>query len=272
MAKRTTLIIDRMDTELTVIVDYEQHPLESEGYRQKCKKLLDDNGVLILDNLLLPDVIEGLKREAIQHEHLAYYCENNHNIYLKPQDDTLPEEHPRNRIVSSSKGCITDNQVPNESALKALYNAKEFQGFLCAVLGEEALYKYDDMLSSVNIHYAHKGQELGWRFDNSSFAITLLIQKPKSGGCFEYIRDFRDSDNGNMNYEGVDALLNGEYAPDTLSMNPGDLVLFRGRNSIHRVTPTEGDKVRILSVLAYNTKPGVQLSESARMTFYGKLN
>ena len=75
-----------------------------------------------------------------------------------------------------------------------------------------------------------------------------------------------------MNYEGVDALLNGEYAPDTLSMNPGDLVLFRGRNSIHRVTPTEGDKVRILSVLAYNTKPGVQLSESARMTFYGKLN
>ncbi|HIF35534.1 MAG TPA: 2OG-Fe(II) oxygenase, partial [Candidatus Thioglobus sp.] len=30
--------------------------------------------------------------------------------------------------------------------------------------------------------------------------------------------------------------------------------------------------VRILSVLAYNSEPGIQLSESARMTFYGKLN
>ena len=30
--------------------------------------------------------------------------------------------------------------------------------------------------------------------------------------------------------------------------------------------------MRILSVLAYNSKPGVKLSESARMTFFGKLN
>ncbi|MCP3704490.1 MAG: 2OG-Fe(II) oxygenase, partial [Alteromonas sp.] len=45
----------------------------------------------------------------------------------------------------------------------------------------------------------------------------------------------------------------------------------RGRNSIHRVTPTEGDRIRMLVVLAYNTKPGIALSDSARMTFYGRL-
>ena len=134
------------------------------------------------------------------------------------------------------------------------------------------MYKYDDNLSSVNVHYAYAGQELGWHFDNSSFAITLLIQKPKGGGSFEYIRDFRNSENDEMNYEGVGALLAGEHSPDVLSIEPGDLVLFRGRNSLHRVTPTKGDRVRILSVLAYNTEPGVQLSESARMTFYGRLN
>jgi hypothetical protein len=37
------------------------------------------------------------------------------------------------------------------------------------------------------------------------------------------------------------------------------------------VTPTIGDQTRMLVVLAYNREPGVSLSESARMTFYGRL-
>jgi len=40
---------------------------------------------------------------------------------------------------------------------------------------------------------------------------------------------------------------------------------------MHRVTPTEGDKTRMLVVLAYNTEPNISLSESARMTFFGRL-
>jgi hypothetical protein len=54
-------------------------------------------------------------------------------------------------------------------------------------------------------------------------------------------------------------------------MENGSLVLFRGKNAIHRVTPTKGSQMRVLSVLAYNSEPDVQLSESARMTFFGKL-
>ena len=261
-----------MEDILQSIINTKKHPLHQEAYRQSCKKQLDANGALVLEGMLSSEAIKSLAKEAIGREHLAYYCENNHNIYLKPQDKSFPKEHPRNRIVHSSKGCITDDQVPNKSALKALYNAKDFKDFLCAVLGEDALYEYGDNLSSVNVHYAHKGQELGWHFDNSSFAITLLIQKPEAGGSFEYIRDFRDTENDDMNYEGVGEVLDGKHNPEVLSINPGDLVLFRGGNSIHRVTPTQGDKVRILSVLAYNTKPDVQLSESARMTFYGRLN
>ena len=55
-------------------------------------------------------------------------------------------------------------------------------------------------------------------------------------------------------------------------MDPGTLVLFRGRNSIHRVTPVEGDLTRILAVLAYNSEPNISLSETSRMTFYGRLD
>jgi len=123
----------------------------------------------------------------------------------------------------------------------------------------------------INLHYANRGQELGWHFDNSSFAITLLIQKPDAGSQFEYVTNLRDADAGDMNFAGVGDVLDGTTTPDVLAMEPGTLVLFRGRNAIHRVSPNESDKTRMLAVLAYNTEPDVSLSESARMTFYGRL-
>jgi hypothetical protein len=135
----------------------------------------------------------------------------------------------------------------------------------------KALYEYADVLSSINLHYASEGQQLGWHFDNSSFAITLMIQSPKSGGQFEYVKDVRDADKGEMNFHLSKKILDGEFEPETLNAEPGTLTLFRGRNSIHRVTPTVGDRTRMLVVLAYNTEPGKSLSESARMTFYGRL-
>ena len=47
-------------------------------------------------------------------------------------------------------------------------------------------------------------------------------------------------------------------------------MLFRGKNSMHRVTPTIGNLTRMLVVFAYNAKPGISLSKTAQKTFYGK--
>ena len=74
-----------------------------------------------------------------------------------------------------------------------------------------------------------------------------------------------------MNVEGVEAALDGDLALVELDIDPGTLVLFRGRNALHRVTPTEGDVTRYLVVLAYNGEPGISLSETARQTFYGRI-
>ena len=263
---------NKIPIKLSSVIDDVKHPIKKQTYKSQCKEILDSDGVLVLKSFLQSSTIDLILREAKDQEHLAYYCVNNHNVYLKPSDNSYSLNHARNRSVVSSKGCITDNQVPSHSLLRALYNSEDFKSFLCSVLGEKALYKYDDNLSSINIHYANEGEELGWHFDNSSFAITLLIQKPNGGGSLEYIRNFRDSDNNIMNYEGVSDLLDDKFSPNILSMDPGSLVLFRGRNAVHRVTPIKGNRMRILSVLAYNSEPGIQLSESARMTFYGKLN
>ena len=152
------------------------------------------------------------------------------------------------------------------------YNLFELKDFFCYVLGKKSLYPYADNLSSINMHYAKKGQELGWHFDNSSFAITLMIQAPSSGSQFEYVSNVRDADKGEMNFDQVDAILDNKVTPKTLNLEADTLVLFRGRNAMHRVTPNTSDQTRMLAVLAYNSERGISLSESVRMTFYGRLH
>lgn len=259
-----------MTQPLSEVINLERYALGQDSFRSECKNTLDKQGVLVLPDFLTRSAIASIKREGEENQHLAYYTANNHNIYLKPVNREYPPHHTRNREVVSSKGCITTDQIPANSALHRLYNALDFLQFLCAVLDEPELHEYADTMSSINLHYAGEGQELGWHFDNSSFAITLLIQSPEGGGEFEYVKDVRDANNGEMNYELSRKILDDEVPIEILAMDPGALVLFRGRNSMHRVTPARGEHPRMLAVLAYNSEPGISLSKSARMTFYGR--
>jgi len=260
-----------MTNDLTKLLNLNEHPIEEIAFAEQCRQTLEADGVLLLRNLLTKAAIESIRLDGKRNAHLAYFTKSSHNAYLAASDSNYADEHPRNRCVTSSKGCITTDQIPAASTLHKLYNNTAFRSFLCTVLNESELHEYADPLSSINLHYAAHGQELGWHFDNSSFAITLLIQKPEGGGVFEYVKDARDADANEMNYDFVGKILDGMIKPSTLDISPGDLVLFRGRNSVHRVTPTVGDTTRMLAVLAYNTKPDVSLSESARHTFYGRL-
>ena len=257
---------------IDTIIDLTTHPITNDSFATQCRETLDQTGVLVLPDFITPAALAAMRAESEAGQKDAYFCSQSHSVYLTPENPEFAADHPANRSVISSKGCICDDIIAAQSPLRSLYDAPEFRDFVAHVTGEQALHPYADPLSSINIHYANRGQELGWHFDNSSFAITLLIQKPDAGSQFEFIKDLRDADAGEMNYDGVAALLDGEIAPDVLSMEPGALVLFRGRNSIHRVSPNESDKTRMLAVLAYNAQADIALSESARMTFYGRLS
>ena len=253
------------------IVDMERHPIGRVEFGARCNTALDRDGVLVLQGFIRPDALAEMRKEAEASQDRAYFCAQDHSVYLTPDDASFAPEHPANRKVVSSKGCICDDVLDATSPLRRLYDDSVFRQFICAATAQSEVHPYADPLSSITIHYANRGQELGWHFDNSSFATTLLIQKPEAGSRFEYIKDLRDADAGEMNYEGVAALLDGKVTPQVLQMEPGDLVLFRGRNSIHRVSPNESDTTRMLAVLAYNSEAGVELSPNARMTFYGRL-
>ena len=254
------------------IVNTENYPLADPDFRSSCHETLNRTGVVVMRCFLKPEIVDAISLEGEDGKHRAFFCHQEHNAYLTPPDQDYPPDHPRNRLVVSSKGCITDDVIRADSPLRTLYDSEDFRSFLCSVLDESSLHEYADPLSSINLHYAEPGQELGWHFDNSSFAITLMIQEPEKGGAFEYIGAMRDADKREMNFDGVEKVLNGEVQPERLTMDAGALVLFRGRNAIHRVAPVEGSRTRMLVVLAYNSEPGISLSESARMTFFGRLN
>ena len=240
--------------ELNEIIDLEAFPIDDAEFRAACKKQFEDAGVFVMPGFVRKNAIDTVRDEGIANKDKVFKSTKEHNVYLTPKDDRFADDHARNRLVTSSKGCITDDLMPQLSPLRQLYD------------------EYADPLSSINLHFAEKGEELGWHFDNSSFAITLMVQAPEKGGTFEYVNDVRDADSGEMGFTQVDEILDGKAPVEVVEADAGTLVFFRGRNSIHRVSPNEGDLTRILAVLAYNSEPDVELSEAARMTFYGRLN
>ena len=96
-----------------------------------------------------------------------------------------------------------------------------------------------------------------------------FVQAPEQGGAFEYRTDLRSADE--PNYDGVARLLRGED-PDqrSLTLAPGTLNVFRGRNTPHRVTPVEGDRARLIAVFSYFEQPGVRFTEAEQRGFYGR--
>ena len=173
--------------QLSEMIDLERYPLTDRDYVAKCQARFLSDGVVVLPGFLTESAIQQVHDEAIEGMPQAYYCKTESNVYLLPRDPERPPEHARNRLVSSSKGCICDDTIPADSPLRVAYQSEIFQGFVKGVTGQASLYPYADTLSSINIHYAHQGQELGWHFDNSAFAITLLIQAAQDGGEFQYV-------------------------------------------------------------------------------------
>ena len=251
-------------------LDTARHPIEDDAYRAACRSRLEHDGALVLQGFATAEAVRQIVAASDPQEANAYYADKTHNVYLTPANPALAPNHPFNRQIESSKGLIADDEIPAASPLRDIYDDATFRAFLCSVLGIDNIHPYADRLSSINVHFAAEGMELGWHFDNSSFAVTMLLRAPDGGGHFQYVPAVRDADAGDMAFERVGKILDGDEPVHTLHFAPGDLVLFRGRNAIHRVTPTQGDTTRLLVVFAYNDSSGVALSESALNTFYGR--
>ena len=254
------------------IIDLNKHPINDLNYIQKCNSLIKKNSLLVLENFLLDNSLKNILNEAKQLEGKAFYCEQQHTVLLSKQSDSLDKNDPVNRLMMSDKGCVPHDLISHKSDLNTLYNSDIFKSFIKNVLNLDKIFPYADNLSSINLNYYQKGQQLGWHFDNASFAITLMIQSSTQGGEFEYITEGRDSNANYIDKKLISDVIEGKSDPNLLDVSEGTLILFYGRNYLHRVTPVQSDTPRILVTLNYNEENHIELSENARLTFFGRTN
>ena len=123
--------------DLSDSIDLESFPIEDALFRAACRKEFDETGVFVMEGFVRKDAIEAVRDEGLANKDKVFKSAKQHNVYLTPADEAFAEGHARNRLVTSSKGCITDDLMPQSSALRTLYNAPAFRSFLCEVLGEE---------------------------------------------------------------------------------------------------------------------------------------
>ena len=257
---------------INYIVDNIKHPIEDIKYINKCNSLIKKNSLLVLKDFLSKKSLENILNEARDLEDKAFYCQQQHTILLSKKSEILDNNDPLNLLMTSDKGCVPHDLLSKSSDLNILYNSDIFKSFIRKVLNLKKIYPYADNLSSINLNYYQKGQQLGWHFDNASFAITLMIQSSTQGGEFEYITEGRDSNVDYIDKTLISNVINGQHKPNLLDVSEGTLVLFYGRNYLHRVTPVKSDTPRILITLNYNEENDIKLSENARLTFFGRTN
>ena len=259
-------------TSINQIVNLDLHPINnSEEYLKECRNTLIKESVLKLNNFLSSKSLNNIQKEANLLYSKAFYCSQNHTILLTKKNINISKDDPCNIEVKSNKGCVPHDLIPSNSNLITLYNSNDFIKFLETVLDLKKIYPYADTLSSINYNYYEKNQQLGWHFDNASFAITLMIQSPSKGGVFQYINKGRDFDNNFIDKKLIRSVLDNNYPVNNLSVEPGSLILFYGRNYLHRVTPVTSVKSRILVTLNYNLEKNIKLSKNGRLTFFGRL-
>jgi hypothetical protein len=257
------------------VLDLERYPLdrpESAAFQalvRGCQEELEAEGMFNLPGFVRAAEIARcaaamqprLDSESFTHQRW-------HNVYFLKQVDGLSPDHPALSQVRTVNHTLCHDQI-RDSVIARIYEWPPMATFLAAVMEKPSLHVMDDPLSGVNVISYREGETLNWHFDRSQFTTTLLIQSPEVGGEFQYRSDLRSDED--PNHEGVARLLRGEDgAIRTLPVTPGTLNVFRGRNTLHRVSPPSGRKDRIIAIFSYYDRPGVSFSAEERMGFYGR--
>jgi hypothetical protein len=212
----------------------------------RTREALDRDGCAVLKGFVraerIADLIDECDRVAV-HGHRNF---NHTNAYFTKDRPDLPASHPLRRFYDRSNAFVPADNLGPESILRAIYDWPAFAPFIQASLGEKRFFPYADPLADVIVNLA------------------------EAGGDFEYSPHLRSPTD--ENYAGVEAVLDGDQSlVRTLRLEPGDLQIFKGRYSLHRVTPLAGKRVRYVAIFSYVEEPGMVANPERARQLYGRV-
>ena len=260
---------------IETFVDTDRYPLHDLWGKVGSKAVayarqqLSESGYAELPGFLNATGVSALVSDAEALSCRAYASAGSGTAYLERPEMDLPDDHPRRWTGRFSLRAVPYDLIARSSPLRLLYEWDPLADLVSAVLGRGPLYRYSDPFGALNLAVMGEGDELQWHFDQTDFVVSLAIQAADEGGDFEVAPLIRSA--VDEHFGDVAAVLDGDMARvRTIAMNPGTLLVFAGRHSLHRVSQISGPRLRHVGLLAYDTRPGATGSELLRMSRYGR--
>ncbi len=257
------------------LVDTDRYPIHVAGPGRdqllaELREQLDTVGCAVLKQFIRAEHIPSLVVECDRvapHGHRNF---NRTNPYFTQDHPEYPASHPLRRFYDRSNAFVPADHFGSESRLRALYEWPAFAPFIQEALREENFFRYGDPLADVIVNLAEAGGGFPWHFDTNNYTVTLAIQNAANGGEFEYSPHLRTPTD--ENYAGVERVLDGDASLiRTLVLEPGDLQIFKGRYSLHRVAPLEGPITRYVAIFSYAERPEMVGSPERTRQLYGRV-
>ncbi len=256
-------------------VDLERYPIDRPGPEREAlvvgaRAAIDAEGCAVLKGFIrserLGELVAECDRVAV-HGHRNF---NRTNPYFTQDRPSAPEGHPLRRFYDRSNAFVPADNFGPGSILREIYEWPAFAPFIQEALGEQRFFRYADPLADVIVNLTEEGNGFPWHFDTNNYTVTLAIQNAASGGDFEYSPHLRTPTD--ENYAGVEAVLDGHSTlVRSLQLEPGDLQIFKGRYSLHRVTPLAGPRTRYVAIFSYVEEPGMVGSPERTRQLYGRV-
>ena len=258
-----------------VPVDLDRYPIDDDrsaaALAQPLARSFAADGVAVLPGFVPPPAVAQMARECDSISAAGHHSVVTNSVYLDRPDPTAAPSDPRSSAVRSSLRAVAADRIPGTHALRRLYEFAPLRAFLRLVLGVERLHPYADPLGSLNVADMGPGDELGWHFDQTDFVTSLSIREAGSGGDFEVVAGLRSADDEHP--DDVRAVLDGDTRRVVrLPFEPGTLLVFAGRCSMHRVTPVRTGPSRLVGLLAFDTRPDTDSTDRLKQVRYGRVS
>ena len=260
--------------ELQPIVDWSRYPLDDPNGAtmtavvDRAVAQLDAVGCARLPAFVRVEAHAKLEAETAAVAPLAYKNSQAITPYADFGDGTWPAEHPRRRTGPMSNGFVGRDLIPARSMIQQIYVDPTFQSFVARCLGIDELHVFADPIRGLVVNVMENSEQMPWHFDANEFIVSLMTRRPRGGGEFHYCPDLRTP--GDERYDDVRQVLDGDEAPARhLELEVGDLQLFRGRYSMHRITPVDGSRHTVL--FGYSETPGYIGGVESTRIGYGRV-
>lgn len=256
------------------VVDLDAYPITDTGSRTyadliaSARRQLKHDGCVRFSRFTLPAAQQQMGGETESLAPLALFSKEEYTPYGTGPDEVFPQDHPRRNTHRTTSGNVTRDLIPETTLIQRLYQSHIFQHFVADCVEAGKIYPFRDPMRGLIINAMPHETTLGWHFDANEFIVSLMTRKADAGGEFEYCPGIRRP--GDENYDAVRSVLDGDRSlVKVLDLEIGDIQIFKGRFSMHRVAPTFGCRHTV--IFGYAREPGYIGSVESTMRVYGRV-